>query len=226
MQLWRKAAHDIWISGLPLGRKLELILCYFGLRKVATHWVSLGFFCTLVPLSVFTPEVSWAAARPPTPCLQRLAWGLDHLTKPGRAAPLLSTLAAQAALRAPRCEDAETSCCRSDAPEAVRPSPAAVAPSTAPALDHSSAGAEARPLQVNIPLWALVHLPVVVTLTTAMFTPKGWLHCILYVLFENAMGIVKLGAVVAGEALLALLTRCLPARSPAGLQLETPVGAA
>ncbi len=107
--------------------------------------------------------------------------------------------------------------------------------------------------QVNIPLWALVHFPVIVTITTAMFTPKvrrprpplhhpdsparvppwqprgagrvlagraygarrcrgpaaqtdggararqGWLHCILYVLFENAMGIVKLWACVAGE---------------------------
>lgn len=54
---------------------------------------------------------------------------------------------------------------------------------------------------MNIPLWALVHLPVVVTITTAVFTPKGWLHCILYVLFENAMGIVKLWAVIAGIAL-------------------------
>ena len=54
-------------------------------------------------------------------------------------------------------------------------------------------------VQVSIPLWALVHLPVVVTITTAVFTPKGWLHCILYVLFENAMGIVKLGAVLAGD---------------------------
>ena len=54
--------------------------------------------------------------------------------------------------------------------------------------------------QVSIPLWALVHLPVVVTITTAVFTPKGWLHCILYVLFENAMGIVKLWAVIAGLA--------------------------
>ena len=26
-------------------------------------------------------------------------------------------------------------------------------------------------VQVNIPLWALVHLPVVVTVTTAVFTP-------------------------------------------------------
>ena len=26
-------------------------------------------------------------------------------------------------------------------------------------------------LQVSIPLWALVHLPVVVTVTTACFTP-------------------------------------------------------
>ena len=43
-----------------------------------------------------------------------------------------------------------------------------------------------------------MHLPVVVTITTAVFTPKGWLHCILYVLFENAMGIVKLWAVIAG----------------------------
>lgn len=42
---------------LPALRKAELLVCYFGLRKFATHWVSLGFFCTIVPLSVFTPEV-------------------------------------------------------------------------------------------------------------------------------------------------------------------------
>ncbi len=40
-----------------MSAKLELLLLYFGIRKFATHWVSLGFFCTLVPLSVFTPEV-------------------------------------------------------------------------------------------------------------------------------------------------------------------------
>ncbi len=36
-------------------------------------------------------------------------------------------------------------------------------------------GVSGEPLvivQVNIPLWALVHLPVVVTITTAAFTPK------------------------------------------------------
>ncbi len=58
VQLWRRAAVDIWASALPTSAKLELILCYFGIRKFATHWVSLGFFCTLVPLSMFTPEVS------------------------------------------------------------------------------------------------------------------------------------------------------------------------
>ena len=57
VQLWFKASRDIWASRLPLHRKLELILLYFGVRKFATHWVSLGFFCTLVPLSIFTPEV-------------------------------------------------------------------------------------------------------------------------------------------------------------------------
>ena len=56
-------------------------------------------------------------------------------------------------------------------------------------------------LQVSIPLWALVHFFFFVTVTTEIYTPKGWLHCILYVLFENAMGIVKMGAVIAGEAL-------------------------
>jgi beta-mannan synthase len=54
---------------------------------------------------------------------------------------------------------------------------------------------------VSIPLWALVHLPVVVTVTTAAFTPRGWIHSILYVLFENAMGVVKLWAVIAGQTL-------------------------
>ncbi|KAA6423917.1 MAG: glycosyltransferase family 2 [Trebouxia sp. A1-2] len=107
VQLWRKAAVDIWASSLPLFSKMDLIICYFGIRKFATHWVSAGFFCGLVPLSVFTPEVS-------------------------------------------------------------------------------------------VPLWALVHIPVLVTLTTAAFTPRGWIHCIHFVLFENAMGLVRLGAVIAG----------------------------
>ena len=53
--------------------------------------------------------------------------------------------------------------------------------------------------QVRIPTWALVHLPVAVTLSTAWFTRKGWVYSILYVLFENAMGTVKLWAVITGE---------------------------
>lgn len=51
---------------------------------------------------------------------------------------------------------------------------------------------------MSIPLWALVHLPIIVTLTTAAFTEKGLIHSLLYVLFENAMGIVKIGAAIAG----------------------------
>lgn len=107
IQLWSKASRDIWASRLPLIRKAELIVMYFGVRKCFTHFVSLGFFCTLVPLCMFTPEVT-------------------------------------------------------------------------------------------MPTWALVHVPVTVTLTTAAFTPRGWIYSILYVLFENAMGTVKLWAVVTG----------------------------
>ena len=79
-------------------------------------------------------------------------------------------------------------------------------------------------LQVSIPLWALVHLPVVVTITTAVFTPKGWLHCILYVLFENAMGIVKLWAVIAGllSATLHPSFTCLPLSWPAEGEASDP----
>jgi beta-mannan synthase len=104
-QLWIKAHKDIWSSDLSLFRKLELTIMYFGVRKCATHFVALGFFCSLVPLSIITPEVS-------------------------------------------------------------------------------------------VPTWALVQLPVVVTLSTAAFTESGWAYSILYVLFENAMGMVKLWAVV------------------------------
>ena len=52
--------------------------------------------------------------------------------------------------------------------------------------------------QVQIPTWALVHLPVAVTLSTSWFTRRGWVYSILYVLFENAMGTVKLWAVITG----------------------------
>ncbi|GMH37152.1 hypothetical protein BSKO_05025 [Bryopsis sp. KO-2023] len=107
VQLWRRASPAIWASKLPLMKKIELNMMYFGIRKTTSHFIALGFFCFLVPLTVYTPEVS-------------------------------------------------------------------------------------------IPLWALVHLPVMVTLTTAFFTPKGWAYCIPYVLFENAMSVVKVGAVVNG----------------------------
>lgn len=42
--------------------QVDILFCYFGIRKFATHWVSLGFFCMLVPLSTFTPEVRLPAA--------------------------------------------------------------------------------------------------------------------------------------------------------------------
>ena len=69
VQLWRRCAKDIWKSALPMTAKLELLLLYFGIRKFATHWVSLGFFCTIVPLSVFTPEVSTDPCLPTYICV-------------------------------------------------------------------------------------------------------------------------------------------------------------
>ena len=107
MQLWLKASKGIWASKLPWYKKIYLNFCYFGVRKFGTHLVTLGFFCTLVPLSIFSPEV-------------------------------------------------------------------------------------------HVPFWALVWLPIAIAISTAAFTPRGWLHCVIYVLFENAMGIVRLWAVISG----------------------------
>jgi len=107
MQLWMKATKGIWSSKLPFHKKFYLTFCYFGVRKFGTHLVTLGFFCTLVPLSIFSPEV-------------------------------------------------------------------------------------------HVPFWALVWLPIAIAISTAAFTPRGWLHCVIYVLFENAMGIVRLWAVISG----------------------------
>jgi beta-mannan synthase len=52
--------------------------------------------------------------------------------------------------------------------------------------------------EVNIPFWALVYAPVLVTLSTVAFTKHGWLFAVPYVLFENAMTIVKLNAMLSG----------------------------
>ncbi len=92
VQLWRKAAVDIWASSLPLHCKLDLILCYFGIRKVATHWVSMGFFCGLVPLSVFTPEVTRPLLHAPRP-----SWPPSPPPSPGLPSPLEHKILAQVA---------------------------------------------------------------------------------------------------------------------------------
>lgn len=68
IQLWRRAGTAIWSSKIPLMKKLELNVMFFGIRKCASHMLALGFFCFLVPLSVFTPEVSvplWALVHLP-----------------------------------------------------------------------------------------------------------------------------------------------------------------
>ena len=52
--------------------------------------------------------------------------------------------------------------------------------------------------EVVIPYWALVYAPILVTLSTCIFTPGGLWYAIPYVLFENAMTIVKLSAMISG----------------------------
>ncbi|CAI7801671.1 unnamed protein product [Closterium sp. NIES-54] len=52
--------------------------------------------------------------------------------------------------------------------------------------------------EVTIPFWALVYVPILVTFSTVAFTPRSWLYAVPFVLFENAMSIVKFSAMVSG----------------------------
>jgi len=52
--------------------------------------------------------------------------------------------------------------------------------------------------EIYLPFWALVYAPLLVTLSTVAWTPNGLVYAIPYVLFENAMCIVKLSAMLAG----------------------------
>jgi len=52
--------------------------------------------------------------------------------------------------------------------------------------------------EVAIPHWALVYVPVLVTFSTVFFTPGGYAVAVQYVLFENAMSVVKVTAMLAG----------------------------
>eukprot|EP00850_Spirogloea_muscicola_P016375 SM000132S26890 [mRNA] locus=s132:212711:215874:- [translate_table: standard] len=107
MQLWRKAMSQVWESKISLPQKIYLNLFFFGTRLFATHIVSFVFYCTLVPICVFAPEVS-------------------------------------------------------------------------------------------IPYWALIYVPLLVTISTIAFTPRSWYYAVPFVLFENAMSIIKMSAMFAG----------------------------
>ena len=52
--------------------------------------------------------------------------------------------------------------------------------------------------EIPIPFWALVYTPVLVTMSTVVFTKEGWKTSVAFVLFENAMCVVKLSAMISG----------------------------
>ena len=52
--------------------------------------------------------------------------------------------------------------------------------------------------ELYLPFWALVYAPILVTLSTVAWTRNGIFYAVPYVLFENAMCIVKLSAMLAG----------------------------
>jgi beta-mannan synthase len=107
VQLLIKVLPDLWRSKIALKYKIDLLLWFFGVGKFATHTTCFVFYCFVVPLSVFTP-------------------------------------------------------------------------------------------QIPVPIWSLLHMPVVVTLATCAFTRGGWTFAVTYVLFQNALAVVKIWAVVAG----------------------------
>jgi beta-mannan synthase len=49
-----------------------------------------------------------------------------------------------------------------------------------------------------MPWWAIVWLPLLVTMSTMAFSPNSFHYMVLYVMYENAMSILKLGASLEG----------------------------
>ena len=49
-----------------------------------------------------------------------------------------------------------------------------------------------------MPWWAIVWMPLIVTISTMAFSPNSFHYMILYVMYENAMSILKLGASLEG----------------------------
>ena len=49
-----------------------------------------------------------------------------------------------------------------------------------------------------MPWWAIVWMPMLVTMSTMAFSPSSFHYMILYVMYENAMSILKLGASLEG----------------------------
>jgi beta-mannan synthase len=52
--------------------------------------------------------------------------------------------------------------------------------------------------EIPIPFWALVYAPILVTISTVFFTKGGWKVSVAFILFENAMCVVKLHAMISG----------------------------
>jgi len=49
-----------------------------------------------------------------------------------------------------------------------------------------------------MPWWSIVWMPMIVTMSTMAFSPNSFHYMILYVMYENAMSILKLGASLEG----------------------------
>ncbi len=107
MQLLTKALPDVMASKQPWDRKLDVLYCYFGIGKFATHVVCLLFYCLLLPLTVLMPSL-------------------------------------------------------------------------------------------DIPMWALFQMPLMCTIGTCIYTPGSWAFVMMYILYNNAMAVVKFWAVVCG----------------------------
>jgi beta-mannan synthase len=52
--------------------------------------------------------------------------------------------------------------------------------------------------EIRMPFWALIYIPIAITVSTTFFTPGGWKYTVAYVLYENAMCVVKLNAMLSG----------------------------
>lgn len=204
--------QQVWNSKIPWSQKLYLNLFFFGTRMFSTHIVSFMLYCTLVPIAVLAPE----ARRPALPRRSSAPASLRRrAAQQLRCCPAL--LAGPACHHVPQLRAPSASLSPLSAqvripfwalvymPLLVTCSTVAFTPGCAPTQEPplqeslllSSHCSRREGLSVGLHE-AAAPRRAPATRSLPLVVRSGWYHLVGYVLYENAMSVVRISAMWSG----------------------------